>query len=246
MDHRPHLLIVDDDRDIRRLMVELFEENGFRATVLASGAALPGHLAARSFDLVILDIMLPGEDGLALCRRIRATSSLPIIMLTARGAETDRVVGLEMGADDYVAKPFGPRELVARVRALLRRTRETGDAQGMPAKPRMSRMRFDGWRIELARRELRMPDGTLVSLTGTEFDLLVVLAERAPDVVSRDHLFDRLRGRAGSPFDRSIDVSISRLRRKIEPIPEEPCMIRTVRSNGYVFSVPVTKEFEAR
>jgi two-component system OmpR family response regulator len=244
MENRPHLLIVDDDHEIRRLMVDLFEEHGFRVTAFASGAGLANRLLTGGFDLAILDLMLPGEDGLAICRRIRGVSHLPIIMLTARGAETDRVVGLEMGADDYVAKPFGARELVARVRALLRRSREHVAGSEAPARSRLVAMRFDSWLIDLTRRGLRMPDGTLVSLTGSEFDLLVALAERAPAGVSRDQLFDTVLGRASSPFDRSIDVSISRLRRKIEPDPVAPRMIRTVRSSGYVFAVPVSREHE--
>ncbi len=242
MEDRPHILIVDDDRDIRRLMMELFDERGFRVTAVADGAAMARAFAAAKFDIAILDVMLPGEDGLELCRRIRRESNLPIIMLTARGEETDRVVGLELGADDYVAKPFGPRELVARVRALLRRSREAGETPA-PARARLSRMTFDGWVIEMARRELRAPDGALVSLTGTEFDMLVVLAERAPSVVSRDQLLDLVRGRTSSPFDRSIDVSISRLRKKIESAPEDPRIIRTVRNSGYVFAVPVAPEY---
>lgn len=242
MEERPHILIVDDDLDIRRLMMELFDERGFRVTAVADGAAMARQLSSTKFDLAILDVMLPGEDGLELCRRIRRESNLPIIMLTARGDETDRVVGLEMGADDYVAKPFGPRELVARVRALLRRVRDGAEANG-GVKSRLARLTFDGWVIEMARRELRAPDGALVSLTGTEFDMLVVLAERAPNVVSRDQLLDLVRGRASSPFDRSIDVSISRLRKKIEAMPEDPRIIRTVRNSGYVFAVPVTPEY---
>jgi two-component system OmpR family response regulator len=245
MEEKPHILIVDDDRDIRRLMMELFDERGFRVTAVADGASMARQLAGSKFDLAILDVMLPGEDGLELCRRIRRESNLPIIMLTARGDETDRVVGLEMGADDYVAKPFGPRELVARVRALLRRSREGGEGGGAPAKPKLSRMTFDGWVIDMARRELRAPDGALISLTGTEFDMLVVLAERSPSVVSRDQLLDLVRGRTSSPFDRSIDVSISRLRKKIETMPEDPRIIRTVRNSGYVFAVPVEPEYAA-
>ncbi len=245
MEDKPHILIVDDDRDIRRLMMELFDERGFRVTAVADGASMVRHLASTKFDLAILDVMLPGEDGLELCRRIRRESNLPIIMLTARGDETDRVVGLEMGADDYVAKPFGPRELIARVRALLRRVREGAGEAGSPARPKLARMTFDGWAIDMARRELRAPDGALVSLTGTEFDMLVVLAERAPSVVSRDQLLDLVRGRASTPFDRSIDVSISRLRKKIETMPEDPRFIRTVRNSGYVFAVPVAPEYAA-
>lgn len=233
---KSHILIVDDDADIRRLTSQLLGDSGFRVTAVADGAAMQRLLATESFDLAVLDVMLPGEDGFALCRKLRAVSKMPIVMLTARADETDRVVGLELGADDYVVKPFSPRELVARVRAHLRRTNELVAAA---PKPRVKSLGFDGWKIDPIRRELRNAEGTLVSLTGTEFDLLTALAERAQRVLSRDQLLDLVRGRTAHAFDRSIDVSISRLRRKIEPFPDEPRFIRTVRNGGYVFTAEV-------
>ncbi|MBI3506595.1 MAG: response regulator transcription factor [Proteobacteria bacterium] len=243
---KPHILVVDDDQDIRRLIGELFDERGYRVTAVADGASVTRQMVGTRFDLAILDVMLPGEDGFDLCRRIRKTSRMPIIMLTARGDETDRVVGLEIGADDYVSKPFSPRELLARVRAVLRRTRDgvfTENGPNAAAKPRLTRLIFDGWIIDTVRRELRAPNGSLVSLTATEFDLLFTLAERATSVVSRDDLLDLVRGRTATPFDRSIDVCVSRLRKKIETIPDDPRIIRTVRNIGYVFSAPVTPEW---
>jgi len=231
-----HILIVDDDSDIRRLTSQLLGDNGFRVTAEGDGAAMQRLMAVESYDLAVLDVMLPGEDGFALCRKLRAVSKMPIVMLTARADETDRVVGLELGADDYVLKPFSPRELVARIRAHLRRVRESAPAA---PKPRVKRLVFDGWTIDPIRRELRNAEGTLVSLTGTEFDLLTVLAERAQRVLSRDQLLDLVRGRIAHAYDRSIDVSISRLRRKIEPFPDEPRFIRTVRNGGYVFTAEV-------
>jgi two-component system OmpR family response regulator len=182
--------------------------------------------------------MMPGEDGLTLCRRVRATSSLPIIMLTAMGEDTDRIVGLEMGADDYLPKPFNPRELLARIRAVLRRA--GGDAPETPEENGGLRT-FDGWSLDLAKRELRAPDGTLVPLTAGEYDLLAVIVERPGRVLSRDQLLDLTRGRDAVPFDRSVDVQISRLRRKLEPDPKEPQIIKTVRGGGYVFACEVAR-----
>lgn len=232
--HPPHILLIDDDSDIRRLTSQLLAENGMKVTALPGGTGMARRVAGGGFDLVLLDVMLPGEDGFALCRKIRETSRIPIVMLTARAEETDRVIGLEIGADDYVVKPFAPRELVARIRARLRRD---GDGALAAPKPKRSRIYFDGWTVDLVRRELRAPDGALVSLTGAEFDLLVVLAERARRVVSRDELSDALHGRPANPLDRSIDVAVSRLRRKIEASADEPRFIRTVRNGGYVFAV---------
>jgi len=234
MDATPHLLVVDDDREIRDLVSRFLKGHGFRVTSAADGKQMAEALAAGRFDLVVLDLMLPGEDGLTLCRRVRAESDLPVIMLTAMGEETDRIVGLEVGADDYLAKPFNPRELLARVRAVLRRAglgRERLGGEG-PS----DAITFEGWRLDVARRELRRPDGALVPLTAGEFDLLVVLAERPGRVLSRDQLLDLTRGREAQPFDRSVDVQLSRLRRKIEDDPREPAIIKTVRGGGYVFA----------
>jgi two-component system OmpR family response regulator len=179
--------------------------------------------------------MLPGKDGLTLCRELRARGKLPIIMLTAIGDETDRVVGLEMGADDYLAKPFGPRELLARIRAVLRRA-----AVPLPGSGTARVFVFLGWRLDAARRQLYSPAGALVDLRAAEFDILLALVERPQRVLTRDQLLDIARGRATASFDRSIDVHISRLRRRIEPDPKEPAMIKTVRSAGYFFAAPVT------
>jgi two-component system OmpR family response regulator len=238
MPKAPHILVVDDDREIRSLVVQLLRKHGFRVTDAADGRAMMEALDGGRFDLVVLDLMMPGEDGLTLCRRVRATSSLPIIMLTAMGEDTDRIVGLEMGADDYLPKPFNPRELLAHIRAVLRRTGgEAPEAQEENGGLRT----FEGWSLDLAKRELRAPDGTLVPLTAGEYDLLAVIVERPGRVLSRDQLLDLTRGRDAVPFDRSVDVQISRLRRKLEPDPKEPQIIKTVRGGGYVFACEVAR-----
>ncbi|MFN8757457.1 MAG: response regulator [Tagaea sp.] len=236
---KPHILVVDDDGEIRRLTAQLLSENGFRVTAVADADALRRQGGVDRFDLAVLDVMLPGEDGFALCRHIRTLSDMPIIMLTARADETDRVVGLEIGADDYIVKPFASRELVARIRARLRRLQAAPPLRSVERRTRFS---FDGWTIDSIRRELRAPDGTIISLTSTEFDLLVVFVERPQRVLSRDELLDLVHGRSAHPFDRSIDVSISRLRKKIEAQADEPRFIRTVRNGGYVFSTDVVAE----
>jgi two-component system OmpR family response regulator len=237
MDASPHILIVDDDGEIRSLLSKFLAQYGYRVSLAASGDAMMQTLASGHIDLVVLDIMLPGKDGLSLCRELRAEGKLPIIMLTAIGSETDRIVGLEMGADDYLAKPFDPRELLARIRAVLRRT-ATPSAGLENARV----FAFAGWRLDAARRQLQSPAGALVDLRMAEFDLLLALVERPQRVLSRDQLLDLARGRAATPFDRSIDVHISRLRRRIEDDPQEPAIIKTVRSGGYVFAAPVTLE----
>jgi len=245
MEAAPHLLVVDDDREIRDLLSRFLRKHGFRVTAAADGRRMHEALAGGRFDLVVLDLMLPGEDGLSLCRGLRARSDLPVIMLTAMGEETDRIVGLELGADDYIAKPFNPRELLARVRAVLRRSgaRAVVPAGGGGAEDDGGPvLAFEGWRLDLARRELRRDDGTLVPLTAGEFDLLAALAERPGRVLSRDQLLDLTRGRELHPFDRSVDVQLSRLRRKIEADPKEPALIKTVRGGGYVFAAPVSAE----
>lgn len=235
----PHILVVDDDREIRALLARFLARHGYRVETAADGRAMFRALEAGRFDLLVLDLMLPGEDGLSLCRRVRTESSLPIVMLTAVGEDTDRIVGLEMGADDYMAKPFNPRELLARIRAVLRRG---GGAAGPGEAAAGRALAFDGWRLDTARRELRDPDGALVDLTAGEFDLLAALAERPNRVLSRDALLDLTRGRAAVPFDRSIDVQVSRLRRKIEADPREPARIKTVRGGGYVFAARVERK----
>jgi two-component system OmpR family response regulator len=231
----PKVLIVDDDREIRDLLARFLHSHGLRVEAVADGRAMARALEGGRFDLVVLDLMLPGEDGLSLCRHLRAISSLPVIMLTAVAEDTDRIIGLEIGADDYVTKPFNPRELLARIKAVLRRTvgggRETSEGT----------LTFAGWRLAAAQRELRDPDGVLVPLTSGEFDLLLAFVERPERVLSRDQLLDLTKGRDALPFDRSIDVQLSRLRRKIEIDPQDPKLIKTVRGGGYMLAQPVRR-----
>ena len=231
----PKILIVDDDREICDLLARFLRKHGLRVETVADGRAMARALDSGRFDLVVLDLMLPGEDGLSLCRHLRATSSLPVIMLTAVAEDTDRIVGLEIGADDYVTKPFNPRELLARIKAVLRRTggagRETSEGT----------LTFASWRLAAAQRELRDPDGVLVPLTSGEFDLLLAFVERPERVLSRDQLLDLTKGRDAVPFDRSIDVQLSRLRRKIEVDPKHPQLIKTVRGDGYMLAQPVRR-----
>jgi two-component system OmpR family response regulator len=237
MDGAKHILVVDDDIEIRRLLSDFLARNGYRVTVAPNGAAMMQTLGIARIDLVILDIMMPGEDGLWLCRRLRADGTMPIIMLTAVGGEADRIAGLEMGADDYLPKPFSTLELLARVRAVLRRS-----AMPVPGSPAGARRVFEfaGWRLDVTRRQLYSPAKALVDLRAAEFDLLLALVERPNHVLARDQLLDLARGRGATAFDRSIDVHISRLRHRIEVDPKEPDLIKTVRSEGYVFSAPVT------
>jgi two-component system, OmpR family, response regulator len=230
-----HILVVDDDREIRDLTARFLRKHGYRVDGAANGREMDAHLADGQFDLIVLDLMMPGEDGLSICRRLRADTAVPIIMLTALGEETDRIVGLEMGADDYLPKPFNPRELLARIKAVLRRG---GDFRS-PAPITGRTLAFEGWVVDLSKRELRAPDGALVSLTAGEFDLLVSLAERPQRVLSRDQLLDLTRGRGAGAFDRAVDVQLSRLRRKIEADPKDPTLIKTVRGGGYMFTADV-------
>ncbi len=235
MEDKGHILVVDDDLEIRELLAHFLREHGYRVTLAEDGKALFQALEVELPDLVVLDLMLPGEDGLSLCRRLSSDHSLPIIMLTAVAEDADRIVGLEMGADDYLTKPFNPRELLARIRAVLRRTVSTGVvAEG-------HRVSFEGWNLDLGRRELTRADGALVPLSAGEFRLLQVLAEHPQQVLSRDFLLERTHGRESGPFDRSVDIQLSRLRRKIESDPKEPAIIKTVRGGGYVFSLPVQR-----
>ncbi|MGV6872010.1 response regulator [Pseudochelatococcus sp. B33] len=235
MSETPHILIVEDDPDISALIARYLEKNGFRTSVAAHGRAMDRILADARIDLVVLDLMLPGEDGLSICRRMRAASAIPILMLTARSEEVDRIVGLEIGADDYLAKPFNPRELMARIRAVLRRSRPDDSIPGDDA----SILTFEGWSVDPRQRHLTDPDGARVSLTGAEFDLLLALCTRSQRVLTREQLLDLTRGREPGPFDRSIDILISRLRQKLERDPRDPHFIKTVRNSGYVFAVKV-------
>jgi two-component system OmpR family response regulator len=235
----PHLLIVDDDDDILSLLTSFFQKHGHRATVAADGTGMFAALERHSIDLVILDLMLRGEDGLSLCRRLRATSRVPIIMLTAVSDQTERIVGLELGADDYVTKPFDQRELLARVKAVLRRTAETtGASAPSDSRPMMC---FGDWRLDVARRELRSSDNMLVLLSGGEFDLLLAFVEHPQRVLTRDQLLDLARGPTHAAYDRSIDTLVSRLRHKLEADPKAASVIRTVRNGGYVFEAKVTR-----
>lgn len=236
MDANDHILIVDDDAEIRRLLAEYLEQHGYRVSTAADGRAMWAALERGHYDLLILDLMLPGEDGLSLCRRLRADSDLPVIMLTALGEPTDRIIGLEMGADDYLAKPFEPRELLARIRVVLRRTRALPQAQ---RPPEARRWEFAGWSLDAEARHLVAPDGVVVPLSGGEFELLRTLLEHPNRVLSRDQLLELTRGREAAPFDRSIDVQIGRLRRRLRDDAKEPRIIKTVRAAGYVLAARV-------
>lgn len=232
----PHILVVEDDRDISALVARYLRANACRVTLAGDGRELDRRMEGVRVDLVVLDLMLPGEDGLSLCKRLRARSQVPIIMVTAKGDEVDRILGLEMGADDYLAKPFNPRELLARIRAVLRRS---AAAEVNPAAGGARVLGFLGWRIDLVRRELRNPEGARVTLTDAEFGLLQAFCERPGRVLSRDQLIDVTQGRSAGAFERSIDILVSRLRRKIESEPHEPSLIKTVRSGGYLFTPSV-------
>ena len=239
MDPSPHILVVDDHRDIRELLGRYLARHGFRVTPVEGAAEARRVLKAAAVDLVVLDVMMPGEGGLQLTRSLREAGDVPIILLTAMGEETDRIVGLEMGADDYLAKPFNPRELVARIRTVLRR------AQALP-RPREPAagggvLRFDRWRLDLARRELLDEAGIAAPLSTGEFRLLAALLERPGLVLTRDQLLDLTRGRTAGLFDRSIDNQVSRLRRRIERDPARPALIKTVRGDGYSFVGPVSR-----
>jgi two-component system OmpR family response regulator len=236
----PHILVVDDDREIRDLLGKFLEKQGFRVTVARDARDARKLWPLGRYHLVVLDLMMPGESGLDFARWLRSQSEVPIVMLTAMGEETDRIVGLELGADDYVAKPFNPRELLARIRAVLRRATadsSTGASQEPPAKA----IRFSGWVLEPARRRLLNPQGAEVPLTGGEYELLVALVERPNRVLTRDMLMDLLRGRQAGPFDRAIDVAVSRLRRKLEDDGRNPQLIKTVRGGGYVLATSVER-----
>jgi len=229
----PNILVVEDDRETRTLIAKYLRNNACNVTTVSDGREMSRALADHRVDLIILDVMLPGEDGLSLCRKVRSEAQTPIIMLTARGEDVDRIVGLEMGADDYLPKPFNPRELLARINAVLRRQVAAQAASSIEG---ASTLVFEGWRIDLRLRELRNPEGARVAVTSAEFDLLRTFCERPGRVLSRDSLLDLTQGRNTGSFERSIDVLVSRIRRKIEPNPADPTMIKTVRSGGYLFT----------
>lgn len=236
---REHLLVVDDDAEIRQLLSTYLQENGYRVTAVPDGRGMRAALAAGQPDLIILDVMLPGEDGVSLCRAVRARSEVPVIMLTARGDETDRVVGLEVGADDYVPKPFSPRELLARVKSVLRRSK----ALPPNLRPQEGRwFRFAGWQLDAVTRNLTAPDGVVVPLGATEFKLLRTLLDHPGRVLSRDQLIELMLSRDAGPFDRALDVQISRLRQRLREDAREPAIIKTVRGQGYVLAAAVESE----
>ncbi|GBQ81652.1 two component response regulator [Gluconacetobacter johannae DSM 13595] len=237
MDPLPHILVVDDDREIRDLLARFLERNQFRVTTARDGRETRKAWLGGHYQIVVLDLMLPGESGLELARWLRSQANVPIIMLTAMGEETDRIIGLELGADDYVPKPFNPRELLARIRAVMRRSGEGAD----PHSGEQRNLHFAGWTLEPTRRRLLNPEGTEVPLTGGEYDLLMALLDRANRVLTRDMLFDLLRGRQAGPFDRAIDVAISRLRRKLEDNGRNAQLIKTVRGGGYVLACDVER-----
>jgi two-component system OmpR family response regulator len=239
MDRSAHILVVDDHREIRDLVSRALAKEGFRVSTAADGRAMRKVLADSHIDLILLDLMLPGEDGLSLCRTLRGESDIPVIMLTAKGDEVDRVVGLELGADDYLAKPFGSRELIARIKAVLRRSR---DRTKKVAEHRTRRYRFDRWLLDTGARELLREDAVAVPLSTGEYDLLLALVERPQRVLNRDQLLDLARGRGANALDRSIDTQISRLRKKLERDPGAPKIIKTVWGGGYMFTPEVTPE----
>jgi len=240
MDPIPHILILDDDREIRELLGKFLEKHGLRVTLARDAREARKLWPLARYSLVVLDLMLPGESGLDVARWLRSQSNIPIVMLTAMGEETDRIVGLELGADDYVAKPFNPRELLARIRAVLRRAQGTDNPGGSGEDPGAV-LRFAGWVLEPSRRRLLNPQGAEVPLTGGEYELLTILLERPNRVLTRDMLMDLLHNRQPGPFDRAIDVAVSRLRRKLEDNGRNPSVIKTVRGGGYVLSTTVER-----
>lgn len=242
-DKPAHVLVVDDEDGVRTLLRDCLELGGMRVTEARSGSELMAKLASDAPDLVTLDLTLGGEDGLELARAVRARHSVPIVMITGRGDTIDRVVGLELGADDYIAKPFHVREVLARVRAVLRRYQGSAvAATEVPAAPAAEgeRFGFEGWTLDLQRRELKNAGG-VQELTTAEFNMLEMFVRHPGHVLSRDTIMDLLKGHGWSPFDRSIDAQVVRLRRKIEPDADAPRLIKTVRGVGYVFAASVRK-----
>lgn len=239
MELTDHILVVDDDAEIRRLLGEYLSKSGYRVTTVKDGSGMWGALDAGHVDLIVLDLMLPGDDGLLLCRTLRTRCETPVIMLTARSDETDRIIGLEIGADDYLPKPFNPRELLARIKVVLRRARSLPDN----LKPDEARtIRFADWRLDTVSRHLVSPAGVVTPLSGSEYRLLRIFLRHPNRVLSRDQLMDLMQGRETEPFDRSIDVQVSRLRRRLGDDAREQAIIKTVRSEGYVLAAEVETE----
>jgi two-component system, OmpR family, response regulator len=241
MNETGHILVVDDQQEICDLVREYLSDEGFRVSTANDGASMREIVGRDAVDLVILDLVLRGEDGLQLARELRSQSDIGIIMLTGRGETVDRIIGLEMGADDYLSKPFHLRELLARVRSVLRRGANRGSGGDRGGAPRV-RIKFAGWALDLASRELVSPAGEEVRLTTGEFELLAAFVNHANQVLSRDRLLDLSRHREAGPFDRTIDVQVGRLRRKLEDDPKNPTMIKTVRGGGYMFTPPVEND----
>lgn len=237
-----HILVVDDDNGIRDLLGKFLSQHGFATFLARDGKEMHVILQKEKIDLIILDIMMPGDDGLTLCRQLRASSSIPIIMLTAITEEIERILGLEMGADDYLGKPFNPRELLARVKAILRRSHCTQESvRQEEVIPRCVSYQFSEWTLNQTTRQLLSPAGEETILSSGEFDLLLNLVKRPQQVLSRDHLLDLTKHRPAGPFDRSVDIQVSRLRHKIEDDPKAPLLIKTVRGGGYVFATSVAR-----
>ncbi|MGV2126784.1 response regulator transcription factor [Agrobacterium vitis] len=236
MSDAPKILIVEDDEQIASIVRDSLNEQGMLVEVAADGAAMDAKMRALEFDLVVLDVMLPGEDGFSICRRLRGSGDIPILMLTSVSSDIDRVVGLEIGADDYVTKPFVLRELTARIKGLLRRSRVTSQR---PDSLRKSFFRFDGWQVDPARRQLHDPSHARVAMTTHEFDLLLAFCQNPGRVLTREQLLSATHAGLAGPIERSIDVHISRLRQKIEKDPRDPALLKTVRLGGYVFTATV-------
>ena len=237
MNETAHIVVVDDQKEICQVVQEYLSGEGYRVSAAHDGPGMRRVMAQDPVDLVILDLMLPGEDGLTLARALRDESEVGIIILTGRGETVDRIIGLEMGADDYLPKPFHLRELLGRVKSVLRRV--SSRSQDKPSPGARSKARFAGWNLDLATRELLSPAGGDVRLTTGEFDLLAAFVNNANQVLSRDRLLDLARNREAGPFDRTIDVQVGRLRRKLEDDPQKPTIIKTVRGTGYIFTPTV-------
>ncbi|MFZ6843391.1 response regulator [Undibacterium sp. RuTC16W] len=242
MDTSSKILIVDDDRDIRSLLADYLDGHGYSTMMAADGNAMWTTLDNNQIDLVVLDLNLPGDDGLTLCRNLRAKSSMPVIMLTARSEPLDRILGLEMGADDYLPKPFEPRELLARIRSVLRRTQSASLGSNGE---QIQRLKFADWTLDLTARHLISPDDMVIALSGAEFRMLTIFLDHPNRILNRDQLLNMTHGRDADPFDRSIDIQISRLRQKLREDARSPQIIKTVRNGGYVLSVTVTAEHGA-
>jgi len=235
------VLLVDDDIHIRQLLKDYLSEFGMSVMAVADGKLMVEALGSGSFDLVILDLMLPGEDGLTLCKELRSKSDIPILMLTARGETMDRIIGLEVGADDYIVKPFEPRELVARIQTILRRVKGSRDSASQKEKEQEKMVSFMGWHLNYVLRQVISPIGLVVPLSNAEFRLLKVFIEHPCRVLTRDFLLDQARGRNMDLFDRSIDLLVSRLRQKLDDDPRTPALIKTVRGEGYMFDAKVER-----